>query len=212
MIVIGDCHGCYDELMEMISILPKGRELCFVGDLIDRGPKSKEVVDFVKDNGHKCVMGNHELMLCDSFTIHDGELITHTGNKFLWIQNGGDDTIKSFDDNLFDYIDWFKALPYYIEYEYDDKYFIISHSYAYNGIDTYKYDLVWNRILTETPYEYDRPFINIYGHTPHKKAKVYHDKHWCIDTGCFYGFDLTAIDLHNMKLYTIKGKGQNESI
>ena len=45
MYIIGDVHGCYNTLMELIAKLPKDAKLCFVGDLIDRGPNSKDVVE-----------------------------------------------------------------------------------------------------------------------------------------------------------------------
>lgn len=58
MIVIGDVHGEYDMLMRLMDTLPH-KNIIFVGDLIDRGPDSSKVVSFVKDNGYKCVVGNH---------------------------------------------------------------------------------------------------------------------------------------------------------
>ena len=57
MIIIGDVHGEYDLLMKLTKKLPKGRKLCFVGDLIDRGPDSKKVVDFVTKNRHVSIKG-----------------------------------------------------------------------------------------------------------------------------------------------------------
>ena len=68
-IVIGDVHGHYDGLMLLMeTIAPsKGDEVYFLGDLIDRGPKSAQVVEFVRSNQYPCVMGNHEQMLLESF-------------------------------------------------------------------------------------------------------------------------------------------------
>ena len=61
--VIGDVHGEYDALIKLVSKLPKDAKLIFVGDLVDRGSRSAEVVKFVRDGGHLCVMGNHEYMM-----------------------------------------------------------------------------------------------------------------------------------------------------
>ncbi len=69
--IIGDVHGCYDELLELIKLLgyqkteehlfhTDGRQLVFVGDYIDRGPKSLEVLDFVRSYGCLVVLGNHD--------------------------------------------------------------------------------------------------------------------------------------------------------
>lgn len=71
-IVIGDVHGCYDELMELLERLnwnPSSDDpdmLVFAGDLVDRGPKSQEVVAWVREAQQKygflvqAVMGNHD--------------------------------------------------------------------------------------------------------------------------------------------------------
>ena len=48
--IIGDIHGCYNTLMELVDTLPKDAELIFVGDLIDRGKDSLKIIDFIKDN------------------------------------------------------------------------------------------------------------------------------------------------------------------
>jgi serine/threonine protein phosphatase 1 len=68
-IIIGDVHGHYDGLMLLLdSIEPTtDDQIYFLGDLIDRGPKSAQVVDFVRENNYGCVLGNHEQMaLCSS--------------------------------------------------------------------------------------------------------------------------------------------------
>jgi len=58
--IIGDVHGEYQTLLALIERLPKDAKLIFVGDLIDRGLESAEVVKLVRIFGHACVMGNHE--------------------------------------------------------------------------------------------------------------------------------------------------------
>ncbi|AKF25467.1 hypothetical protein YH65_08835 [Sulfurovum lithotrophicum] len=50
--IIGDVHGHYDTLCTLVDRLPKNARLVFVGDLIDRGPKSRDVVRFVHEGGH----------------------------------------------------------------------------------------------------------------------------------------------------------------
>ncbi|MFP4402479.1 MAG: RNA ligase [Candidatus Nanoarchaeia archaeon] len=70
-IIIGDIHGCYDELQLLLSKPqikhiyddPKTAIVC-VGDLVDKGPKSKEVLEwFFSSSKHYCVRGNHEFKL-----------------------------------------------------------------------------------------------------------------------------------------------------
>ncbi|NEQ99332.1 MAG: AAA family ATPase [Cyanothece sp. SIO2G6] len=68
---IGDVHGLADELRQLIAKLgynpdfshPDGRKLCFLGDLVDRGRQSLEVLDMVMvaiAQGHYCILGNHD--------------------------------------------------------------------------------------------------------------------------------------------------------
>ena len=66
--VIGDVQGCYDELIALtnkIKFNPSKDKLIFAGDLVNRGPKSLEVLNFCINNKNsiKAVLGNHDLYL-----------------------------------------------------------------------------------------------------------------------------------------------------
>jgi len=66
---IGDIQGCFDELQKMLELVkfdPKKDQVWLAGDLVNRGPKSAEVLRFAKDLGPqavKVVLGNHDLHL-----------------------------------------------------------------------------------------------------------------------------------------------------
>lgn len=195
MIVIGDVHGEYDKLMQLIDKLPQTDDLCFVGDLIDRGPKSKEVVDFVINNNYKCVIGNHEVFLTNSLYTNDSDAHLYSIDVYdLWMYNGGKDTLNSFGDSIWKYLDWFNKLPFYIQH---DKY-LITHSYAANSIYSDEDTLVWTRDMSRP---INDNIINIFGHTIHRKPTQYHGRHWCIDTGAHKFGIITALDLKTMKFY-----------
>ena len=63
--IISDVHGCYKTLLALIEQFPnkQNSKIVFVGNLIDRGINSFEVIKFVKNNNYACVMGSHEKAL-----------------------------------------------------------------------------------------------------------------------------------------------------
>lgn len=90
--VIGDVHGCYDELLLLLKKLgyryedekllhPEGRKVIWLGDLIDRGPESIKVLELVykavTQDGHYCIKGNHEEYLYENAKkYNDGEQVS----------------------------------------------------------------------------------------------------------------------------------------
>lgn len=115
MNLIGDVAGQYDSVVRLLAKMPKERTV-FLGDLVDRGPKSREVVELVRKN-HECVLGNHEHLMVEWV---DGR--ERYGNT--WLANGGNRTLESYGVNPFDeraseqMIDdanWMRKLPLFIE-------------------------------------------------------------------------------------------------
>jgi len=212
MIVIGDVHGCYKTLRALLDKIPDEHKdrVCFAGDLIDRGPRSREVVQFVMDNGYDCVQGNHEQMMVHFYEGHD---------PWNWIGQGGRETEDSYYDadedlpeehrmkhNMYlnkevlqKHLDWIDKLPVAIEYKDcktpDGRHLVVSHSICHNywkmlnGEDEERVKLAttmiaWNRNFGNLK---DKGFYNVIGHTPQmngpKITKVYAN----VDTGAFCG-------------------------
>lgn len=197
MIVISDVHGCYKTLMALTEKLPH-KDLCFVGDLIDRGPLSDKVIDYVRENDHKCVLGNHEQMMITS------DYDFHSYN--MWIENGGDKTKNRFnDETLQSTKEWLKTLPVHIEYTTEEgKEIVISHStvvpvwHLDKTSKEFKHSALWSRIFPES--EHFEGKTNVIGHTPVREI-VLRNQHILLDTGCVYGRKLSAIDLETGAIY-----------
>jgi len=213
LIAIGDIHGCFDTLNELVNNkiqLKKSDKLILLGDYIDRGAKSKEVVEYIIDLQKKGfnilpLMGNHEAMLLDAY---DNEK-----NTLKWIQNGGSETLKSFEISSlkkieFKYIEFFKKLKYY--YSSGDCLFVHA-GFNDNVVNTFSdfYSMLW-----KCKESYANPLLTnktiIHGHNPISISK-------CeervlsklnvinIDTGCVYkdkeGFGrLTAYECNNKRI------------
>jgi len=213
-IFVSDVHGCYETLMRLIDKLPKDEKIFFTGDLIDRGPKSKEVVDFIIKNNMMSILGNHEDMVCRGF---------HT-----WLDNGAQATIKSYDLEWFSlknrnmtsdekvlsfkaHKKWMGTLPLYLiidgEVDAKGRKVLLTHSSASEAwripeedrdMSTWFKDLlIWERDYDPQPIE---GLFNIFGHTPIKKPLI-NDHYAAIDTGAVFGYKLTALRFPQMKIY-----------
>jgi serine/threonine protein phosphatase 1 len=115
-IIIGDVHGHYDGLMNLLGSigLVEGDQVYFLGDLIDRGPASAQVVDFVQQGNYPCLLGNHEQMLIDAFP--SGRVSPRSYQA--WLYSGGTTTIESYEGDtqkLLAHIQWMKTLPLYLD-------------------------------------------------------------------------------------------------
>ncbi len=203
-IAIGDIHGCAETLKALIEKLDVygNRSFVFLGDYIDRGPNSREVVDYLLDFREEadCIFlrGNHEQMMLDA--IDDGD-------TSLWIMNGGRETIDSYerDGQRFKlsktHRKFYDQTKFY--YETDDYFFVHAglspdKTIAESLDDEQEIDkFLWERSHLNSM---DKPWEKtvIFGHTP-RPEPVQDSKMIGIDTGCVYqrvGYGkLTAVKL-----------------
>jgi len=205
--VIGDVHGCFHTMMNLINTLPKDANLIFVGDLCDKGLYTKEVISFIKENKHQSILGNHDMYM-----------IKHLKNALKGQNNAwntkalfsGDATVNSYkacEESIIDeHIAWLSQLPTYLEFNH----YFITHGfglpyYQRKDITTYHPILRSNRLSSiryredwEKEYEMYN-IINIFGHDTFDEV-VNGDNYYGIDTGCKYGQKLTAIELGSMHI------------
>jgi serine/threonine protein phosphatase 1 len=181
--VIGDVHGCYDELRELIEkidIHSGGHEakMIFVGDYVDRGPNSRGVVNLVqklKKEGHVALMGNHEdMLLVGDFTYAEA-------------------TLRSFNTPFMEipeYVtDWMRTLPKY----YEDDTIIVAHAGANPAWPMDQQTdqmLLWLRYEEHQHAQLGKHFYH--GHTPRLGKIEQMVDRTNVDTGCVYGGHLTA--------------------
>lgn len=199
--VIGDVHGCFYTLQNLLSRLPKDAELIFVGDLCDKGNFSKDVIDYVIENGHACVKGNHEHLMqtyLEDVIFHNKHSPWSSDKRY-----GGMVTIDSYQgdrNKMLSHLEWIKSLPTYLQI---DKYFI-THGFALpfyehrDNPESYN-DYLLNRYEKGMYIENDE-IINIFGHCVFDEV-VSGENFYGIDTGCSYGKKLTAIQLGTMQCY-----------
>lgn len=114
-IFIGDIHGHYDGLMALLDVVAPGEteQVYFLGDLIDRGPSSAQVLQFVRQSGFQSLLGNHEQLLLEAFPGG------HASAPELqaWLYSGGQSTLTSYESPsaLLDQLDWIRSLPTYLD-------------------------------------------------------------------------------------------------
>lgn len=197
--VIGDIHGCFYTLQKLFeSIKNECTQVFTVGDLIDRGPYSKEVVQFCIDNNLMPVRGNHEDMLINAIGNSSDIPAKREQNIDLYFSNRGDKTQKSYinsrDKKDFDvfkkemqsngHLKWIKNLPL----KYESKVLVITHAGIIEDGD--EQSILWNR---DIPKRLNK--LQIFGHTSIKEVDYVGEYFVNIDTACVYGNKLTALIL-----------------
>lgn len=210
MLIIGDVHGCYKTLIALVQKCPPEEQLCFVGDLIDRGPQSREVIDFVKDGGHPCVRGNHEDMALWHYGREPNRNSIYSGD--VWLRNGGKTAVASYPEGRMsdEHLDFLASLPYILSFRSNEKSLIVSHS-SFSPRLSYK-DLSDAKKFTEDPNTIDNSVLwnrgplvvaensfHVFGHTPHNQEVIRGD-HANVDTGGFFR-KMTALRYPQMEIY-----------
>ncbi len=203
---IGDIHGCVKKLRRLLEIpaIDFGHDtLVFMGDYVDRGPYSFEVVAYLLELKERCpntvfLKGNHEAMLLDYLAGTD---------ELTYLANGGRHTLDSYLNHAqpqdsetipASHLEFFNNLRLY--YETED--YIFVHAGLRNKVPLEKQspaDLLWiRRKFIRSNYDFGKRVI--FGHTPFKAPLVQSNKIG-IDTGAVYRNKLTCLELPQINFY-----------
>ena len=216
--IIGDVHGCFNTLLELIKQFPNKErsQICFVGDVIDRGLFSCDVVELIMQNDYKMVMGNHERRLLNNkFEFLNNKV---PFDRSWFFGNGGEATYRSYLGQSIEFkqrhVDFLESRPVYLEFKdyktQNGEHLVVSHSAVGNmwelRNDKYASEEFRRHLLSGRGDELQVSGIfNVYGHTPVREVKFYKNSA-DIDTGCVFnevGCDkLSALEFPSMKIYT----------
>ncbi|SIN59731.1 polynucleotide 3'-phosphatase /polynucleotide 5'-hydroxyl-kinase /polynucleotide 2',3'-cyclic phosphate phosphodiesterase [Parasphingorhabdus marina DSM 22363] len=226
--IIGDVHGCADELETLLVRLgygvswtdgepeitaPEGRKAVFVGDLVDRGPRSPDVLRIAKhmvDKGTAlAVVGNHDDKLKRYL---DGRNVKQTHGLAETIEQLGTES-QDFRQDMREWLDGLIS-----HYVLDEGQLVVAHaglkeemqgrasgairSFCMYGETTGETDEYGLPVRYNWAAEYSGKAKVVYGHTPVPEAQ-WTNGTICIDTGCVFGGKLTALQYPEMELVEV---------
>ena len=215
--VIGDVHGCYLTFVELyneiIKKYPEIKIYC-VGDLVDRGNKSFEVVEFFIENNIQFTPGNHEFMFYYFFKEPASTFASS------WVFNGSEATLESYDDHdnkVFEHIEYLRKAPLF----FDTKDCFITHAgiskeYEKDLDPNFRndrsslYDLINREFLSDKGVLWLRGEalnigkLQIIGHTKHQEITLDEEANAVyIDTGAYVGNKLSAVIVDNDQIVDV---------
>ena len=201
-IIVGDVHGCLIELEELLgkcAYIPGRDRLIFVGDLINRGEHSLEVLQLAYSLGAECVLGNHEATLLKRHSEkYEDELLSRIEEQAPFL------------------VPWIRSWPLYIK----EKEFIVVHA---GVVPKYDLEKTPQKILTHVRYwNQDSQCMDKYLGTPwydlYKGKKLIIYGHWALkglmvrsntiglDSACVWGESLSAVILPQKEIVQVKAK------
>ncbi len=191
-IFIGDIHGCSDEFQELLKKINmrKDDKLHIVGDMINKGPKSLEVLESIYDMRQKCraILGNHEIKFLENFDA----ISESSPEKWIFPELASHLKKKPY---LLNYL---RELPHFIE----EESFLMLHA----GVQT---SLSPRDIMNTKEYRKSIPQGWYETYTGNKPLIYWHwSEEWLqvrentigIDTGCVDGWVLTAFVLETREI------------
>lgn len=227
--IIGDVHGCYDELVELLRQLGHGvdeaaftvrpannRKLVFLGDLVDRGPKVPQVLKLVMSavasGTALCVPGNHDAKLMRKLRGREVQITHGLAASLAQLASEPEDFRKSVADFIDDLVS---------HYVLDEGKLVVAHAgmkesmqgrgsgavreFALFGETTGETDEFGLPARYNWAAEYRGAAMVVYGHTPVPEPE-WLNRTINIDTGCVFGGKLTALRYPEGELVSVPAK------
>ena len=230
--IIGDIHGCYDELHELLQSMgyaievaeggwprvshPLGRKAVFVGDLVDRGPKTPDVLKLVmgsiKSGTAYCVAGNHDVKLARKLNGRDVKMTHGLAESVAQLEC----ETAEFRSQVYDFLD--RLVSHYV---FDGGQLVVAHAglreemhgrgsgavrqFAMYGETTGETDEYGLPVRYNWAMDYRGKAAVVYGHTPVPYADWLNNT-ICIDTGCVFGGKLTALRYPERQLVSVPAR------
>lgn len=212
-LIIGDVHGCYDELQDLLdkAALTGEDQIICIGDMVDRGPQSLEALNFFRTTPNvSSIQGNHERKHVRAFR---GQTAAAASQIITRGQIGEADYPAA--------IDYMDSLPRYLELP--DA--TLVHAFWEPGVALEQQrETVIVGTLTGEEYlqsngiwpwyeYYDGPKPLVVGHRDYTSAQqpfIYGgDRVYAIDSRCVYGGSLTGLLLPDFKLISVPSRGNH---
>jgi protein phosphatase len=230
--IIGDVHGCYDELVDLLVSLgyevrpnegsgaevlpPAGRKAVFLGDLVDRGPRIPDVLRLVmrmvEAGTALCVPGNHDVKLMRKLSGRDVQITHGMADSLAQLEKEPEEfrnEIAAFIDDLVSH------------YVLDDGKLVVAHAgmkesmqgrgsgrvreFALFAETTGETDEFGLPIRFNWAAEYRGKAMVVYGHTPIPEPE-WLNRTVNIDTGCVFGGKLTALRYPERELVSVAAR------
>jgi serine/threonine protein phosphatase 1 len=211
-IAIGDIHGC-DRALEAVlaAIAPTAEDtLITLGDVVDRGPGSKRVVELLLELSTRCqflgIMGNHEEMML--------KVVADRQPPQYWLQFGGVATLDSygFCGNLNVIPETHvKLLQGFRPFHEIDTHFFVHANYdPRKPLDQQSVSMLrWKRLDEHLPSPHLSGKKAVLGHTADQSGEIFNLKHLvCIDTYCHGGQWLTALEVGSGQIWQANDTGK----
>jgi protein phosphatase len=229
--IVGDVHGCIDELLELLSALgylvemgdgqyavlpPEGRKLIFLGDLVDRGPGTPEVLrlvsSLVQAGQAFCVPGNHDIKLVKALRGRDVKLTHGLADSMQQLEKES----PEFRQEMAKFLDGLIS-----HYVFDDGKLVVAHAglkesmqgrgsgavreFALFGETTGETDEFGLPVRYNWAADYRGKALVVYGHTPQPEP-LWLNNTVNIDTGCVFGGSLTALRYPEKEIVSVRAR------